>query len=349
MRVTFDAVFRSASWLAYRLGIHHAHQRMFDRDRVTCIYYHDVARRSPLPETALFVEEDVFWQHMHLVRKHYTPLGMSELLGRDRLPPYPLVLSFDGYSHTFLRVAEGLAARGIKPLFYLQTEPIVTGRPHWRQQLYFVFRQLDRQELCVDLNGESCTISVTGQARENLQAARQLGQRLELRGSAREVVCRLADRCGVDLGEFDTTYRPLTPDEVTKLAAIDGVEVGSHSHRHIASGDVPAAQARDELQTSKNLLQRWTDRQVIHYAYPSGLVTATMLPLLDETGYATAVVAAGRTFKPHLRPCWPYLIPRVAMANGPFYLLAGRLLGIDGCLRRFGRIRRGRTGGKRGR
>lgn len=76
----------------------------------------------------------------------------------------------------------------------------------------------------------------------------------------------------------------MNESEVRDLVRL-GMEVGSHSHRHVElkplSG-TPALQA--ELTTSKTVLEAVTGRPVYSFAYPFGSV---------PTGYRTALTAAG--------------------------------------------------------
>jgi peptidoglycan/xylan/chitin deacetylase (PgdA/CDA1 family) len=162
------------------------------------------------------------------------------------------------------------------------------------------------------------------------------------------VVEALAERHGLSLEKFDATYPPLTAEDVARLAALPGIEVGSHSHRHITRPDLDGASAREEIEVSKGLLQQWTGRPIVHYAYPAGRAAEGMLGLLEQAGYQTAATTVPKLYRPYAPPEWPYRIPRYCVHSGPFYLLAGQVAGVHKVVEVLSRLRhrRGRRHGR---
>ncbi len=324
-----DTVKTIASFGTYWLGIYSLCRRISARSKVTCVFFHDIVHTSPLPGSSLFIERDFFWQHIGELSKNYSIVGMSDLLSGDRLPPYPLVISFDGYSHRYVELAEQLSERRIKALFYLQTEPIATGLPHWRQRLYFVFRDLKNVPVNTKLGGRSFSADLGNDPRENRRMVGNLAEHMEPVDDKNEVVSQIAACHQVDLEGFDWSYRPLVPREVAKLSGLSGIEVGSHSHTHTFSEYLDSDRCLADLRMSKELLESWADTPVLHYAYPSGWTNEVMRELVPRAGYLTAATAGAKLHQPYSSPEWPYLIPRFGAPSGPFYLLAGRLAGCD--------------------
>lgn len=335
-----DVVSLMASTVIYRLGLFGACCKCLGWGRLTVVFYHDVVTTNPLPELSLHIEHNLFDEHLSALAKHYHFVGMSELADHRAMPPRPLVLTFDGYSNTFLEVAEGLSRKGFKAVFYLQTEPILCGRPHWRQQVYFLFRQMPAGPFALRSHGMAFSADLPKDPLGRLRVARTLANGMEGMSNSHEVVSQIAEQAEIDLADFNRTYRPLTPDETGVLAALPGIEIGSHSHRHLVLKNLPLAQGRDELQVSKQLLERWTQQPIRHYAYPSGQTSNSVLTLLPQLGYKTAVVTGMRRHRLHTAPEWPYLIPRFGIPSRPFVKVAGRLVGIEGILAKLARLRR---------
>ena len=334
------AVRRFGSYFIYQSGIYSIHRRVCVKNKMTFIFYHDITDHSPLPTLPLFIERRYFWQHIRELTRKYSVIGISDYLSGGTLPSYPLIITFDGYSYEYLKLAEELSHRDVKALFYLQTEPILTGRPHWRQQLYFLFQSLKNVRVNVKFNNELFSDDITRNAEKNIGIAQRLAQRMEYMDNKHEIVYQIARRYGVNLKDFDMTYRPLSPDEVGELSTFSGIEVGSHSHTHTVLEDLEAERCIYELETSKQLLEKWTNKPVYHYAYPSGFINKRMPELLQQAGYLTATTTKGKLHEPYSSAEWPYLIPRYAVSNAPFPVLAGHLTGWERSLDALIKLRR---------
>lgn len=68
-----------------------------------------------------------------------------------------------------------------------------------------------------------------------------------------------------------------------------GMEVGSHSHRHLALKNLTKEQQREEVTQSKQRLQNITGAAVYSFAYPYGSVPPTYEALLSGAGYRYGV------------------------------------------------------------
>jgi peptidoglycan/xylan/chitin deacetylase (PgdA/CDA1 family) len=318
-RLVSASLYRSGGTLLFR--------RIGLKGRVTVVFYHDIVERNPIPELQLFVEHRHFWSHVDALDRRYGFFGLGALAAGEPRPPRPLVLTFDGYSRNFLPVARRLSERRIPALFYLITEPIFSGRPHWHQRLFFALRNAKKQLLSFDLDGERVSYPVPGEPGKNLSVSFRLVNRIETHRHKHDLVDSIASECNSSLEEFDRIHRPLTPKQIREMSSLPGIEIGSHSHTHPRHLD-PAA-ARFELQTSKRHLEEWTGKPVVHYAYPEGRKNQATLKLLPEVGYHTAA-ASGSRFLDSRRPeDWPYAIPRFMLGNSPFSAVAGRLTGWE--------------------
>jgi peptidoglycan/xylan/chitin deacetylase (PgdA/CDA1 family) len=67
-----------------------------------------------------------------------------------------------------------------------------------------------------------------------------------------------------------------------------GVEIGAHSHAHPQLDQIPQARLREELATSKNLLEDQLGSAVPSLAYPFGYSNARVRKLAREIGYEHA-------------------------------------------------------------
>jgi peptidoglycan/xylan/chitin deacetylase (PgdA/CDA1 family) len=72
--------------------------------------------------------------------------------------------------------------------------------------------------------------------------------------------------------------------DIKRLSDI-GMEIGSHSHRHVRLGDFPRSEVAENLNESKEILEGITGRKIISIAYPFGSVPKDNNKLLKEAGY----------------------------------------------------------------
>jgi peptidoglycan/xylan/chitin deacetylase (PgdA/CDA1 family) len=67
-----------------------------------------------------------------------------------------------------------------------------------------------------------------------------------------------------------------------------GIECGGHSHYHYQLDTVPLSIARNEIVTSKKLLEERLAKPVASFAYPFGYYTAPVRRLVQAAGYTSA-------------------------------------------------------------
>lgn len=93
-------------------------------------------------------------------------------------------------------------------------------------------------------------------------------------------------------------------------AAAAGIEIGAHSHRHPQLDQISSDRLRDELTTSKALLEDGLGAAVPALAYPFGYSSARVRRVARETGYAHACAVSNA----RLGAGWdPFALPRLTI------------------------------------
>lgn len=103
----------------------------------------------------------------------------------------------------------------------------------------------------------------------------------------------------------------------------DLITLGSHSHTHAQLTQLSEAELARELQTSKQLLELWTERPVQHFAFPSGDYDDRVIEGIRTAGYQSAW-----TTEPRLASLsdFPYRLPRVAIDDhAPVSILSAKM------------------------
>ncbi|MEK6623590.1 MAG: polysaccharide deacetylase family protein [Bdellovibrionota bacterium] len=67
-----------------------------------------------------------------------------------------------------------------------------------------------------------------------------------------------------------------------------GATIGSHTLTHQFLDNIPVEAVQRELQYSKHELQRMLGKDIIAFAYPSGIYTDEVIQMVKEAGYALA-------------------------------------------------------------
>lgn len=81
---------------------------------------------------------------------------------------------------------------------------------------------------------------------------------------------------------------PLMNEAQVRAWLAAGHEIGSHTLTHPWLTRIPAAQAREEISSSRKVLEDRFGVAVRHFCYPYGDVNEAIRELVGETGYATA-------------------------------------------------------------
>jgi peptidoglycan/xylan/chitin deacetylase (PgdA/CDA1 family) len=90
------------------------------------------------------------------------------------------------------------------------------------------------------------------------------------------------------------SIRLMEEDELVALAAVDGVEIGSHTLRHTCLDEASAEQAYEEMSASKQALERLLGRRVSSFAYPGCGYSPVCPDAARRAGYASAVTCGRR-------------------------------------------------------
>ncbi len=99
-------------------------------------------------------------------------------------------------------------------------------------------------------------------------------------GLAGELSHWLLAECGVEY--------PIMDWETARQLSADGLHIGSHTVSHPRLSELPEAQCRVELLTSRQIIGDQLGRDVRHLAYPFGVFNAQVKTLAAEVGYQTA-------------------------------------------------------------
>lgn len=245
-------------------------------------------------------ESSLARQCAHL-RKHYNLLSLTEiaaiLRAREKFPPNSLAVTVDDGYRDFLSGWKIFAAFRIPVTLYLTTGFLDGKLWFWVDQLQYLFDRASSRKISIPLaNGRTLTYPV-----DSAETIKEVFK--EIPNAERMLwMAALPAQVGVALPLHPPEENvPLTWDEVTRVSA-EGVDLGAHTATHpILSRIQDEAEIRNEIDISKQRIERQTGRSVRHFCYPNGKwrdFDSRAIDMVRQAGFETAV-----TTEPGLNFC----------------------------------------------
>jgi peptidoglycan/xylan/chitin deacetylase (PgdA/CDA1 family) len=263
------------------------------RDEITVLAYHrvldveDEAGYPFDPELISASSGDFAWQ-MAYIRKHYTPITFARLLdcldGKDRLPPRPIIVTFDdGFDDNYLNAFPVLEALGVPATIFVSTGYVDQPRTFWFDWLYYLYNMAAASsDESLNFADTSYSLSREPARRQEITAALYSHAKRLPDAVLRSEIAALEKRLGVSYpANGFARSRPLTWEQVREMAS-RGIEFGSHTVTHPILTNLGETQLREELAVSKARLEQETGRPVDVIAYPVGYEFAFNDNVIEE-------------------------------------------------------------------
>jgi peptidoglycan/xylan/chitin deacetylase (PgdA/CDA1 family) len=301
------------------------------RSRAAVLVYHRVARAAADP-FGQAVDPATFERQLRVARRYGTIMAAAELverLARGAPIDRALVVTFDdGYADTLSVAAPIAASLDVPVTVFVAVQPVLDGAPFWWDALgSAVLAGEPPAGGIVRLAGRELALgSPAGRAR----ALEELHGELRRAGAARRaelldaIVGLLPYHGPADPG------RPMTEEELRRLAALPGVAVGAHTMTHPSLAALDAAEQRREMSESREALERLLGTRVRLLAYPFGKrgdVSAETRRMARAAGFDAAFTTVPR---PVDRRADPYAIPRLTVHEWSDDAFAAKLDAVIG-------------------
>ncbi len=85
----------------------------------------------------------------------------------------------------------------------------------------------------------------------------------------------------------------LNKEQLLELSKDPLCTIGSHTLTHPHLTEMDLGTQKDEILKSKQLLEQWLGKPVLHFAYPYGDYNQKLMNLVENCGYQTAVLCNG--------------------------------------------------------
>lgn len=271
------------------------------RGRAVILRYHRIVGPNARP-VPLGLPADEFEAQLDFLRErcHVTAAGeiVAALAAGEPLPPRAVAITFDdGYADNHSQAFRLLQTRGLRASFFVTAGWIGSDKVLWWDRVHDYIRQAlaqgsqprDYEDLPRPVAAALAAANLFSPAGA---ASLEHGLLTALRGlelapePLEELVERIAAALGADEAEPEP-YRPMNWEQVRELREA-GMEIGSHTMSHALLATVPAERAYEELEKSKQAIEKELGQPVGTVAYPAGSHNADVLDLVKEAGYQAA-------------------------------------------------------------
>lgn len=317
-------------WLRGRLGIR----------ALTVLTYHRVGQpedAAGLNREVIEVDPAELEEQIAVVKTHCTLVSLADVRRfRDgrRIPPNPVLLTFDdGYADNHRLALPILRRAGVRATFFIPTAYPDAGRLFWWDKIALLFHRSFAE-----------TVELTYPTRQTLHP------RGDPDGATDRVCAAIKTTPRVDLGrvweDFERALGVAIPaeeerelsrraimgwSEIRALAAA-GMDVQSHSHRHLVLNTLAPDEAERDLRRSSSILREAVDQPVHSVAYPVGYELQGELRRAPA-GASFDLGFTNNTGLCSLRRFDPYNVPRLSMDVSKVGALYKLLLALGDGLR----------------
>lgn len=279
------------------------------------LMYHRITKLTCDP-WQLAVSPEHFEEQIQLLREKFQVVSLAELceqLKDGNLKHRSVAITFDdGFVDNFQIAYPILNDYRVPASFYITTNLVGTNEVFWWDQLQSIFLQtFQLPEMCICLIGDEPIELPTGNGgilsaemksqlltwqaeqpppNDRARCYYEVWKRVRVMadGPRRTVLQQLARWASLSLQANDSD-RIVNARELNVIAENPLMEIGCHTCSHPALAEHTDMTQRNELELSKQQLEKWIGKSVTGLAYPHGSYNGTTIRIAEELGFRYAV------------------------------------------------------------
>ena len=264
-------------FISYYSGIERVLARLIKPRAVAILMYHGVCDQAALPpEINFHLPREEFEQQMRTLKSRYRVIPLEDVvtcLQEGKPLEKAVVITFDdGYRNNALYAARILKELGLPYTVYVSTSYVESRTWIPLNRVYWLWSE----------------------GRLSSEQMREARKRIRGNPSGVEIpeLSEIAEPSAVSRAA-EESFGMMTWEEMQGMAN-EGAEFGSHTHTHCNMAIESDERQREELNTSKRLLERYIAAPVRSFAYPYGRnaqVSAAARENIIQAGYNCALSA----------------------------------------------------------
>jgi len=272
------------------------------------LLYHRVTQLERDPY-GFAVHPDRFAEHCDVLRRR---CDVVRLRDANSTRPQVAITFDDGYADNSREACDILAAAGLPATFFITAGRVNQRAEVWWDRLEQIVMGCEPADGYIDVEiGGRRLWADTRSSMARARAHFALYWRLRpLRPAVIESILKqLEVQLGIQTVDRET-HRWMNGEELRALSATTGVDVGAHTLTHPLLATLPIDEQRNEIDGSRDQLERLLDTRVTLFSYPFGGHDAfdpVTAQLVRESGYTLACTGTGGLAR---QDHYPFLIPR---------------------------------------
>lgn len=224
------------------------------------------------------VSPDNFREHLKVIKRYYQPASMSQLINSFELGAFPgrrtIIVTFDdGYASNLTYACEPLSEFDLPAIFFLNTYLLEENKNYWWDELQYLLNEATPPisvNLSVFSHETNLPFKTPNQKAYSFFFLHRLFKSLDLYTRER-ILSSLKEQIKViGSAALVEERKPLTSSEIENLSRDSLFEIGGHTHSHRALSLLSDEEQQDEIQKNKKILEKITNKDIIHFSYPFG-------------------------------------------------------------------------------
>ena len=263
-------------------------------------------------------------EQLAYLARHYEILSLAELVRcyeeRRAVPARSVVVTFDdGFRDNLVNGLPALRKHGIPATIFATTGCITGGELPWSQRLGFIFQNTTVRS--VTLGGAEFSLGTEAERRRAcLTVKQEISSLPRLQRDAR--IAGLAQALAVE----PPRDRMLSWGELEEMRG-QRIDVGAHTYSHPLLARIPMAEARWEMERSREDLKERLGIERPFFCFPGGSYNAELKALVPALGFRSVFRPDGRLRINRLDTTDAFSLRRVGFPEAPALFLEAELDG----------------------
>ncbi len=278
-----------------RTGLTRILETLPQRRALIILNYHRIGNADETPfDSGVFsaTAEQLDSQLAYLKRRFHmaTLEDVFAMMGGDSPRGTSVLVTFDdGYLDNYTMAFPILRSHGVQAVFFLPTAFIGTGKLPWWDTIAYIIKRSAKKSIHLEYpEPAKFDLAVDGGKRASKEILR-LFTHPAMKDPER-FLADLEGECEVSRPKAETERCFLNWNEAREMQQ-HGMAFGSHTHSHEILTKLSPERQREEVRSSREILERQLNRRIDILAYPVGLkhcFSSDTVRVLEQAGYRAA-------------------------------------------------------------